>query len=124
MRIFFKYTNDNNPFNEAYISPLTVIDGLTKIGGLYIIIKLLDTVLTSYNQSAFEKSLQKKYQQLASDHKEGKNIHPEVLQEIGDGEEIKIDTVKETLSYEMLMQLAIKQSHIIKKQEETIMGQR
>jgi len=35
------------------------------------------------------------------------------MQEIGDGREIKIDTVKETLSYEMLMQLAIKQSHII-----------
>ena len=49
LRIFFKYTNDNNPFNEAYISPLTVIDGLTKIGGLFIIIKLLDTVLASYN---------------------------------------------------------------------------
>jgi hypothetical protein len=77
VRIFFKYTNDNNPFNEAYISPLTVIDGLTKIGGLFIIIKLLDTVLASWNQSAFEKSLQKKYQQLASDHKEGKEIHPE-----------------------------------------------
>ncbi len=61
MRIFFKYTNDNNPFNEAYISPLTVVDGITKIGGLFIIIKLLDSVLTPYNQSAFEKSLQNKY---------------------------------------------------------------
>ena len=117
MRIFFKYTNDNNPFQEAYISPLTVIDGLTKIGGLFIIIKLLDTVLGSYNQRAFEKSLQTKYKQLAADHKEGKEIGFEALQKIRDPEGINNETIKESLSYELLMQLALKQSEIISRQE-------
>jgi hypothetical protein len=57
MRIFFKYTNDNNPFNEASISPVTVMDGVSQIGGFFAILGLLKLFLFFYNQSSFEKSL-------------------------------------------------------------------
>ncbi len=61
MRIFFKYTNDNNPFNRAEISPLTYMDGVSQVGGFFAILGLLKLFLFFYNQSSFENSLQKKY---------------------------------------------------------------
>ena len=53
MRIFFKYTNDNNPFNEASISPLTVMDGVSQIGGFFAILGLLKLFLFFYNSVDF-----------------------------------------------------------------------
>ena len=32
-RIFFKFTNDNNPFILAKVEPTTLVDGLAVIGG-------------------------------------------------------------------------------------------
>ena len=49
MRIFFKFTYDNNPFDEAYIVPQSVLDGISKIGGFFILIKLLDLALGAFN---------------------------------------------------------------------------
>jgi hypothetical protein len=114
MRIFFKYTNDNNPFNEASISPLTVMDGVSQIGGFFAILGLLKLFLFFYNQSSFEKSLQKKYKQLITDHNEGKDIRPSLLQNKElNSDMIDGETIKESLSYELLMQLAIMQHDII-----------
>jgi hypothetical protein len=64
MRIFFKYLNDNNPFNQSTVTPLTVMDGVSQVGGFFAILGLLKLFLFFYNKSSFEKSLQKKYREL------------------------------------------------------------
>lgn len=77
MRFFFKYTNDNNPFNEATVTPLTVVDGLSKIGGYFALFGILKLCLFIYNKGSFESSLKKRYKQIIEDHREGKQIMPE-----------------------------------------------
>jgi hypothetical protein len=67
VRIFFKYTNDNNPFQQAIITPATVLDGVSQVGGNFALISLLGLFLYFYNVSSFEKSLVKRYRQLIAD---------------------------------------------------------
>ncbi len=55
------------------------MDGVSQIGGFFAILGLLKLFLFFYNQSSFEKSLQKKYKQLITDHNEGKDIRPSLL---------------------------------------------
>lgn len=61
VRIFIKYNNDNNPFYIATITPMTVMGGLTKIGGYITIFGLLKIALFLYNRHSFETKLLKKY---------------------------------------------------------------
>jgi len=56
-----KYTNDNNPFQRATITPLTVTDGLSKIGGYLALFGILKIAMFMYNNKSFEKSLKKRY---------------------------------------------------------------
>lgn len=96
VRIFLKYNNDNNPFYIATITPLTVLGGLTRIGGYITIFGLLKIALFLYNRHSFENKLLKKY----------KSKIRETLDE-DDAREINKDTVRELMSYEMLMQLVL-----------------
>jgi hypothetical protein len=61
VRLFIKYNNDNNPFYIATITPMTVMGGLTKIGGYITIFGLLKIALFLYNRHSFETKLLKKY---------------------------------------------------------------
>jgi hypothetical protein len=53
VRLFLKYTNDNNPFQQATIKPQTVVDGLAKIGGYFALFGVLNMVLFLYNEYSF-----------------------------------------------------------------------
>ena len=77
LTFFFKYTNDNNPFLEATYTPLTVVDGLAKIGGYFALFGILKVCLFIYNKGSFEKSLQKRYKHLVEKANEGKPVVPE-----------------------------------------------
>jgi hypothetical protein len=79
MRIFFKYTNDNNPFQEALITPLSVMDGVSQIGGFFAMLGILKLCLFFYNKASFEKNLQKKYKELIASHNKGEDIRPLLL---------------------------------------------
>ena len=57
LRILFKFTNDNNPFDQAIITPQSVLDGFSKVGGALIIIKILNFILVNRNKKSFERSL-------------------------------------------------------------------
>jgi hypothetical protein len=61
VRIFLKYNNDNNPFYVATITPNSLLDGLTKIGGYITIFGLLNVLLVLYNQHSFETKLLNRY---------------------------------------------------------------
>jgi hypothetical protein len=61
VRIFFKYTNDNNPFTRATIRPLTVIDGLSKIGGYFAMLGIFKIIMFMYNKKSFEGSLKRRF---------------------------------------------------------------
>ncbi len=113
MRIFFKYTNDNNPFLEATILPMTVLDGLGKIGGYFALFGILKVFLFFYNRSHFEESLKKRYKQIIEDHKEGKPIVPESFTKPLDPDNINENVIHETLSYEMMMILAVFYSQLM-----------
>ena len=67
MRIYFKFTNDNNPFDEAFIIPQTVLEGASKIGGAFIFIKILDFILAFFNKRDFESKLKDDYAALIQD---------------------------------------------------------
>jgi len=78
------------------------------VGGNFALISLLGLCLYFYNKSSFEKALVKRYRQLISDSNEGKDIRPPLLQnEKLEPDMINKDVIRETLSFEMLMQLAI-----------------
>lgn len=57
VRMFVKYTNDNNPFSEAIITPSTYTDGLAKVGGYAALFGILKIALFFYNKKSFEKDL-------------------------------------------------------------------
>ena len=59
LRIFLKYNNDNNPFMKVTSTPLTVLSGLSQMGGYIKIFGLLKFALYLYNQRSFEKRIQK-----------------------------------------------------------------
>ncbi len=61
VRLFVKYNNDNNPFYIATVTPMTVMGGLTKVGGYITIFGLLKIALFLYNRHSFETKLLKKY---------------------------------------------------------------
>ena len=61
MRIFFKFTNDNNPFKRAEIRPATYMDGLSKVGGYFVILTGLNVALFLFNSRAFENTLVTKF---------------------------------------------------------------
>jgi len=92
VRIFFKYNNDNNPFYIATITPVVVFGGLTKIGGYITIFGLLKIALFLYNRHSFESKLLKKYRRRIK----------ETFDE-NDSRKIDKNTVRELMSYEMLM---------------------
>jgi len=96
VRIFLKYNNDNNPFYVATITPQTILAGLTKIGGYITIFGLLKIALFMYNQYSFESKLLKKYKTKIKDS-------------LDDGFDYPIDkkTIRELMSYEMLMELVL-----------------
>lgn len=96
VRIFLKYNNDNNPFYVATITPMTIMGGLTKIGGYITIFGLLKIALFMYNQFSFESKLLKKYKKKIRDS-------------LDDSYEYPIDkkTIRELMSYEMLMELVL-----------------
>jgi len=50
VRMFIKYTNDNNPFSEATITPSTYTDGLAKVGGYAALFGILKILLFFYNK--------------------------------------------------------------------------
>lgn len=96
VRIFLKYNNDNNPFYVATITPQTLLSGLTKIGGYITIFGLLKIALFVYNQYSFETKLLKKYKEKIKDS-------------LDDNFDLPIDkkTIRELMSYEMLMELIL-----------------
>ena len=96
VRLFVKYNNDNNPFYIATITPITVFGGLTKIGGYITIFGLLKIALYLYNRHSFENALLKKYRR-------------KIKQTFDDDDKRKVDkkTIRELMSYEMLMQLVL-----------------
>jgi hypothetical protein len=72
VRIFLKYTNDNNPFQEASIRPATVTDGLSKIGGYFALFGIINVIMFMYNERSFQRSLTKRYKTMLIEFKEGK----------------------------------------------------
>lgn len=104
VRIFIKYNNDNNPFYIATITPVTVFGGLTKIGGYITIFGLLKIALYLYNRHSFENKLLKKYRRRIA----------ETLDDADPGQVDK-NTIRELMSYEMLMQLVL---NYLKEQKE------
>lgn len=96
VRIFLKYNNDNNPFYVATITPVTIMGGLTKVGGYITIFGLLKIVLFLYNQYSFENKLLKKYKDRIKDALEDNYESP-----------IDKKTIRELMSYEMLMELVL-----------------
>ena len=75
---------------------MTVMGGLTKIGGYITIFGLLKIALFLYNRHSFETKLLKKYKQ-------------KIQGTLDDDDDRKIDknTIRELMSYEMLMQLVL-----------------
>jgi len=116
MSFFFKYTNDNNPFEAATTTALTVVDGLAKIGGYFALFGLLKIWLFMYNKKSFEKSLQKRYKTLVDKANEGQPVVPEVFQKKLNPDDVDQELIKETLSYEMMMTLAIFYNHMVLKE--------
>ena len=57
--IFFKYNNDNNPFQIVKLTPIMPINGLSQIGGLITIFGLMKIGLWLYNQRSFERKILK-----------------------------------------------------------------
>jgi hypothetical protein len=94
--LFIKYNNDNNPFYIATITPMTVMGGLTKIGGYITIFGLLKIALFLYNRHSFETKLLKKYKQKIKSTLDEDDDRP-----------IDKNTIRELMSYEMLMQLVL-----------------
>ena len=118
MSFLFKYTNDNNPFEKAITTPLTVVDALAKIGGYFAIFGLLRMFLFMYNKKSFEKSLQRRYKTLIEQANEGKPVAPEIFQKKLDADDVDQELIKETLSYEMMMTLAIFYNHMLLKEQD------
>lgn len=103
LQFYFKFTNDNNPFMKAQITPQTYFGGLQKIGGYMAIFGLLKIALYHYNKKRFEDGLRKKYLQLVRESSgRGTESINGVEQELREK-----DVIKELLSYEMFMQLII-----------------
>ncbi len=75
---------------------MTVMGGLTKIGGYITIFGLLKIALFLYNRHSFETKLLKKYKK-------------KIEGTLDDDDDRKIDknTIRELMSYEMLMQLVL-----------------
>ena len=96
VRLFIKYNNDNNPFYIATITPMTVLGGLTKVGGYITIFALLKILLFFYNKHSFESKLLKKY----------KKKIKEALED-DDDRIVDKNAIRELMSYEMLMQLVL-----------------
>lgn len=111
VRIFFKYTNDNNPFTRATIRPLTVIDGLSKLGGYFAMLGILKIVMFMYNKKAFESSLKKRFQEQIQESKDGKDYLENFEKKLEDPSMVDDELVKTALSYEMIMQLTINHFH-------------
>ena len=108
VRIFFKYTNDNNPFQRAIIRPLTVLDGVSKVGGYFAIFGLLKVCLFMYNRKSFESSLKKRFREKLAETQNGDDgLHTNLINM--DPAEVDDKLVQETLSYEMVMKLAFMQ---------------
>jgi hypothetical protein len=118
LRFFFKYTNDNNPFQAATTTPLTVVGGLAVIGGYFALFGVLKMFLFMYNKKSFEKSLQKRYSKLVEKANQGQPVAPEVFNKKMEPDDVDEDLIKETLSYEMMMTLAIFYNHMILKERE------
>ena len=95
VRMFLKYNNDNNPFIVATITPQTILNGLTRIGGYITIFGLLKIALYMYNQYSFENKLLQKYREEIQETIQDKNY------------EIDKNTIRELMSYEMLMKLVL-----------------
>jgi hypothetical protein len=93
-RLFIKYNNDNNPFYIATITPVTYFGGLTKIGGYITIFGLLKVALYLYNRHSFENSLLKKYRR-------------RIKETMEDDKKVDKETIRELMSYEMLMKLVL-----------------
>ena len=71
---------------------------------------ILKLCLFFYNKASFEKNLQKKYKELIASHNKGEDIRPLILQkESLKPDMIDSEVVKESLSFELLMQMAIMQ---------------
>ncbi len=62
--IFFKYNNDNNPFQIVRLTPLMPINGLSQVGGLITIFGLMKIGLWLYNQRSFERKILKENKKL------------------------------------------------------------
>jgi len=118
LRFFFKYTNDNNPFQAATTTPLTVVGGLAVIGGYFALFGVLKMFLFMYNKKSFEKSLQRRYSKLVEKANQGQPVAPEVFNKKMEADDVDEDLIKETLSYEMMMTLAIFYNHMILKERE------
>jgi hypothetical protein len=118
LRFFFKYTNDNNPFQAATTTPLTVVGGLAVIGGYFALFGVLKMFLFMYNKKSFEKSLQRRYSKLVEKANKGQPVAPEVFNKKMEPDDVDEDLIKETLSYEMMMTLAIFYNHMILKERE------
>lgn len=61
-RLVITYTNDNNPFYVATITPSTVWSGISKVGGYIGFFGILKFVLTLFNKPLFEEILRRKFE--------------------------------------------------------------
>ena len=103
MKIYYKYSNGNNPFVKAKIVPNTIFGGLEKIGGYITFIGLAKIILHYYNKKRFERDLKKVYK---------KNMG-----ESGDSMMVKMKVIKDKLSYEKLIEIILEHKRGKRKKE-------
>lgn len=128
MIIFFKYNNDNNPFQIIRLTPIMPLNGLSQIGGLITIFGLMKIGLWLYNKRSFERKILKELKKVLA-----KELKKEIDNDIKSDREVLGDLVyfdkvksplksylaskgkaefdmsslRELMSYEMFMILAI-----------------
>ena len=60
-----------------------------------------------YNKKSFEKSLKKRFKEKVEESKRGEDFNRKLIDKPLEPDTIDDDIIRETLSYEMVMQLAI-----------------
>lgn len=86
---------------------MTVIDGLSKIGGYFALFGLLKVGLFMYNKKSFEGSLKKRFKEKLAESMSGQDFNDKLMDRPLEPDSIDDELVKEVMSYEMMMQLAI-----------------
>ena len=84
-----------------------MVDGLSKVGGYFALFGLLKIALFMYNRKSFEGSLKKHFKMKVEESMHGQDYNPTMLSKPLDPSSVDDDLMRQILSYEMIMQLAI-----------------